>query len=227
MKPFLVDAIGVLLAILSSLNAFQHVIKRLSPDKQTRGAHTEIWILGNLFLSIVLLSSLPANPLRWVVFVVTLYAFVRVMEVVVFQINSQIYGGYPGKKAPRLHYTVLSYRRSIFIAVILYLEAILWFAVLYRFNCESFHSSGLPLSNAMKALYYSFITMTTIGYGDVYPETSWGFLIVIAQSITAVVMIVLIIARIVTYLPIPHTLDDIEREPALPDGPEKGHQRDS
>jgi hypothetical protein len=215
MKPFLVDAIGVLLAILSKLNVFQHIVGRFSLDKKKRGALTEMWILGNLLLSILLLTFLPASPLFWVVFLAAVWAVLRVSEIVIFQVNSQIYGAYPGKKAPRLHYTVLSYRRSIFIAVILYFEAILWFANLYRVNWESFHFSGLPLSHPGKALYYSFVTMTTIGYGDVYPETPWGFAIVIGQSITAVLMIVLIIARIVTYLPTPHTLDVIERKRAL------------
>jgi hypothetical protein len=224
MKPFIVEGVGTFLKWLMKLNIFQHFL-RMFPrlDKQTRGGLIELWILTNLLLSIILLSFLPIGPPSFVRIPVVLYAILRLLEVVVFQVYTQIYGGYPGKKKTRLHYNVLSYRRSIFIALMLYLEAIVWFAVLYRLNCGSFSYTGISLSDPIKALYYSFVTMTTIGYGDVYPVTYEGFTIVIAHSLTAILMTVLIIARIISYLPGPRTLDEVEREPMV-DEPDTDEQ---
>jgi hypothetical protein len=218
MKPFLVEGIGAFLKCLSKLNLFQHFLKIFPKlDKQTRGALTEVWILLNFLTSIILLLILSNNLSCFIRIIISFYIFFRIFEVIVFQIYTQVYGGYPGKESPRLYYTLLSYRRSIFIALILYFEAIIWFAVLYCVNKGFFFYSGISLSNPLKALYYSFITMTTIGYGDIYPNSLWGYAFVIVQSFTAVIMIVLIIARIISYLPTPSTLDEIEKKPALPD----------
>lgn len=210
MKPFLVETIGKTLKVLVKLNLFQYIIKKLGVDNETRGALTELWILLNLLLSILLLVFFNVDSCIYLKYVVIFYSYWRIGEVLVFQIYSQIFGGYPGKKTPRLNYSVLSYRRSIFLAIILLVEAIFWFGVLYKINYTLFNFTDISLSNPIKALYYSFVTMSTIGYGDIYPRASFGFIIVITQCVTSIIMIILILSRIITNLPKPYTLDKTE-----------------
>lgn len=216
-KPFLVEGVGIILRLLNRLSPFEYLLRVFAiSDKEAVAALTEAWVLSNLLaacLSLAIVAPSATAALRWVA---TVYAANRIIEIVVFQAYTQLYGGYRNKTR-RLHYQLLSYSRSIFLAVILYFEVLIWFASLYRVNSTAFHSEGRPLSDPVKALYYSTVTMTTIGYGDVYPQLSRGFLMVMAQGVIAVFMTILIIARIVTYLPRPRTADPFERGPQDPD----------
>ena len=167
---------------------------------------------GELLVAVGLLFG-PVALQGWARMVVGMYAAFRLTEVIVFQFNSQLYGGYPGKQRPRLHYTVLSYRRSIFLAGLLYLETAFWFAVLYRRFAESFTCANVPLSVPLKALYFSVVTITTLGYGDVAASGGLGFVLVIGEALSGLFMTLGILARVVSYLPRPETLDEIDKAP--------------
>jgi hypothetical protein len=172
--------------------------------------------LSNFALAVILLFGPLAGPGRTRI-VVSAYATIRLIEIIVFQFNSQLYGGYPGKEKPRLRYTVLSYRRSIFLAGLLYIEAAIWFASLYRLYAESFTCTNVSLTVPLKALYFSVVTITTLGYGDVSASDSLGFFMVIAEAFSGLFMTLGILARVVSYLPRPKTLDEIEKAPPLSD----------
>lgn len=80
-----------------------------------------------------------------------------------------------------------SYRRSVLLLYLNYLEIVFAFAVIY---------GGLNLLNSEAAsiidfIYFSFVTSATIGYGDVYPTTDLGKIMVSFQSIVFLVFIVL------------------------------------
>jgi len=165
----------------------------------------------------VALLFVPLGLQGWARWTIAGYAVIRVTEILVFQFNSQVYGGYPGKEHPRLHYTVVSYRRSILLAGLLYLESALWFATLYRRCPGAFTCTNVPLSAPLKALYFSVVTITTLGYGDVAASTNTGFLLVMAEALSGLFMTLGILARVVSYLPRPETLDPIEKAPRLPE----------
>lgn len=211
MKPFIVEAVGLLLRFLNRFSPFEYILRGFKDlNKERTGGLTELWVLSNLLVAILLVTLLPnslSSLLRWAVIT---YAGIRMLEIVSFQAYTQLYGGYR-KKTPRLHYELLSYRRSIFLAVLLYLEILIWFAVLYRLNAAAFATDGMALSQPLKALYYSTVTMTTLGYGDVHAQRQVGFCLVTTQALIGVFMTVLIFARIVTYLPRPNTADTVER----------------
>ncbi|HEX8270489.1 MAG TPA: potassium channel family protein [Flavobacterium sp.] len=80
-----------------------------------------------------------------------------------------------------------SYRRSVLLLYFNYLEIVFAFAVIY---------GGLDLlshnaTTVVDFIYFSFVTSATIGYGDIYPITDMGKLIVGFQSIVFLIFIVL------------------------------------
>ncbi len=72
-----------------------------------------------------------------------------------------------------------SYRRSMLLVFLNYMEIILGFGVIY--------STGTmlngPLTHWFDPLYFSFMTASTIGYGDLYPVTPLAKMIVSLQSV--------------------------------------------
>lgn len=214
MKPFLVDGIGVILRSLSKISLFDAIIS-VAPKQaeDTEGALTEIWVVGNFALAVYSLFLFPLPPLTMVMQSLSIYPAFRVFEIIVFQFYTQIYGGYRREKV-RVHYSVHSYRRSIILAFVLYLEIMIWFACIYRIYSDNFSKmEELLLTDPSIAIYFSAVTMTTIGYGDFRAVTTFGSLLITAQSMIGLFMTMLVLSRIITYLPRPSTRDPIEQYP--------------
>jgi hypothetical protein len=79
-----------------------------------------------------------------------------------------------------------SYRRSMLLLFFNYLEIIFDFAVIYsvgNFFNKPFHAWFDPI-------YFSFITSASIGYGDYFPVTGIGKLIVSCHSVVFLIFVV-------------------------------------
>lgn len=70
-----------------------------------------------------------------------------------------------------------SYKRSMLLLFFNYLESVLSFAVFYRTG----DYLNAPLNHWFDAVYYSFVTSSTIGYGDYYPVATEGKIFTILQ----------------------------------------------
>ncbi len=80
-----------------------------------------------------------------------------------------------------------SYKRSMLLIFFNYAEIVLTFAVLY------FRGNYLnqPLTHWFDAVYFSIITSSSIGYGDYYPVTIQGKMLVAAQALVFLFFVVL------------------------------------
>jgi hypothetical protein len=80
-----------------------------------------------------------------------------------------------------------SYRRSMLLLFLNYIEIVFSFGVIY--------ARGSYLNKAFEhwfdPIYFSFITSATIGYGDYYPITPIGKLLVSLQSVLFLIFVVL------------------------------------
>ena len=72
------------------------------------------------------------------------------------------------------------------------------FATIYSVNPEAFKSvidGGLGEFN-----YFSFVTMTTLGYGDITPVTDLARAVVVFQTVMGQIFLVVVVARVVSLL---------------------------
>jgi voltage-gated potassium channel Kch len=87
-------------------------------------------------------------------------------------------------------------------ALAAYLQIGLFFGVLYRLvsllETEPFFAQG-PAS-AFTFMYFSFITMTTTGYGDVTPATTTGRTLAVLEAVLGQLFLVTIVALVVSNL---------------------------
>jgi len=80
-----------------------------------------------------------------------------------------------------------SYRRNILMLFLNYMEISLCFAVVYG----GFHLLGDQAKTFFDYIYFSVVTSTTIGYGDMHPVGTLGKMTVCVQAIMVVAFIVL------------------------------------
>jgi hypothetical protein len=71
-----------------------------------------------------------------------------------------------------------SYKRSMLLLFFNYLEVVFAFGVLYSIG----NSMNKPFSHWFDPIYFSLITSSSIGYGDYYPITLFGKVLVSFQS---------------------------------------------
>lgn len=82
-----------------------------------------------------------------------------------------------------------SYRRSMLLLFHNYIEIVLCFGVIYARN----NYLNKPFGHWFDPFYFSFITSSSIGYGDFFPVTPMGKFLVSSQSIIFLSFIVLFI----------------------------------
>jgi hypothetical protein len=89
-------------------------------------------------------------------------------------------------------------------AIVVYLLAGLAFSaayeLVYRVDGEAFQVSaaGGLQRPAQELLYFSFITLTTVGYGDITPRNGAARSLVVAEALTGQLYLAILIARLVS-----------------------------
>ena len=87
----------------------------------------------------------------------------------------------------------------LFAALSSYLLAGLYFGLLY-WALEQIHPGTLTASNFSRvgAIYYSFVTLATIGYGDIVPRTDLARGLAIVEGIGGQLFLAVLVARLLS-----------------------------
>ncbi len=89
-------------------------------------------------------------------------------------------------------------RRSIVIVALNFYESTVDFAILYRITGQVCDQSGQALASSISSLYFSLVTMATLGYGDFLPKTDLTRAIVMCQIVTSLLLLAFIVPAIVS-----------------------------
>ncbi|WP_222910215.1 potassium channel family protein [Pseudomonas sp. DNDY-54] len=171
-------------------SAFKNIISQLANltpnsflpklgEKLTTGrvkAHdwAEVYLLLRFIFALALTTFLPkSSALLFVIFIIQFCSIIYLLKIV-FPVDGR------NLKDPS---------RSLFFAFGHYIEIGLSMGYVY-WCLDSFNQNSITIS---KSVYFSFITMTTIGFGDITPNTDIARLIVTAHSIVGLFMLVTVI----------------------------------
>lgn len=83
----------------------------------------------------------------------------------------------------------ISYRRSVLTLFLNYLEVTLDFAVIYSYLSWLDPLSFSKPMDWIQSIYFSFVSSTTVGYGDISPVSSLAMAVVVVQIILFLIFI--------------------------------------
>lgn len=212
LPPFLVRSYGRIAYVLSGISLLQ-IALRFRVLRKSPGL-IEAWAFGHLLLSAAALWLSTTHPQSGWTPAALLYGVVRVVQLVAYQSTVVFFDGF---RTPRStpEYAVTGYRRLILLTLHNYLEIAFWFAAIYSHYSSFFRDETHALSSFTGALYYSAVTMTTVGYGDVVPICRLSRITVTLQLLVGAFLTLIILARFIAFLPKPRTLDSEERSEPL------------
>lgn len=91
-----------------------------------------------------------------------------------------------------------SYIRSIISFAFNYIQIILCFAVIYMaMNSDSFSYGANGAHDVVHMVYYSFISATTIGFGDITPISTMAIILIILQICISMLFLYIVFATFV------------------------------
>ncbi|MDM8566679.1 ion channel [Candidatus Halobeggiatoa sp. HSG11] len=206
---FIVNFWEIIFRYLSYFSLFN--LFRLLFPKLINGKFVDIWVLGHLILSIVSIPLILIVDSKLVYIFISIFALSRVFEIVIYQINVLLFDEYRANKNGK-KYVLHGYRRIVILLLHNYFEIIFWFATQYIIfgYLFDFNVSDSSIS-FFGAIYTSFVIMTTFGFNNIIPLSIVGYSIVIGQAMIGLFMTLLSLARFISLLPNPDTMDDMER----------------
>lgn len=151
-------------------------IKYLASKKGTEyeDLAMDFYILAKVTLPLLIITN------QWQHYTFVLGLMIYVMLETVLYIPTLIF-------ASDLFSRPRSYKRSMLLLFFNYLEMVFGFAVLY--SCDNYLNK--PLTHWFDAIYFSSVTSSTIGFGDLYPVQPFGKFLVMIQSMLILMFVVL------------------------------------
>jgi len=205
-KRFLVRVCSAVFLFLQRVTIFT-LVKHLCP-KLTKGyGFVERWVLLNLVLSVAACLYLRDDGVSGLEYVVLFYGAAEIWEIIIVQTNVLLFDRLRKEKGGE-KYFVQSPVRSTIYAVLNYATILFWYALYYKnYHC-SFESEYVSLHTFAGATYFSLVTMSTLGFGDIVPRDQFGAFLCASQTVLGVFMAILVLARLMSVLPRPSSLSD-------------------
>lgn len=166
----------------------------------------DIWVLSNFFSAFFSIFLIKYLRIQMLDFILVIYGFLRVFEVIIYQINVLLFDEYRARKKGKV-YKLRGYRRMIINLFTNFGEIIFWFASSYAFFSGALFNSDMTI---VELIFNSFCIMTTFGLPNLKINTEIGLYILWFQSISGLLMTLLSISRFIGLMPKVETMDEFE-----------------
>jgi len=171
----------------------------------------DMLVLTYLLVSIISIPLVLSISSHTIKILIAGFAMFRVFEIVIYQANVLLFDEFRAKKAGK-EYAIRGYRRIVILLLHNYFEIIFWFATQYIVFNNMFNFVVAESNVSMLgAIYTSFVVMTSFGFANISPLSVLAYSIVIGQAIIGLFMTLLSLARFISLIPSPQTMDDFEK----------------
>lgn len=160
----------------------------------------DLYVIGWTAFTCILLGIagvLPPHPfLSTALLVLAIY---RASEIWVVYLNILLFDRIRATDKGEA-YIIVSSARSVFISMLSFIEIALCFALMYASLGPSYFAPAGGFAGVRDAIYFSAITVTTVGYGDIAPLYVARILAAI-EAVLGAFFGMTIIARMISWLP--------------------------
>lgn len=119
--------------------------------------------------------------------------------IVIFQIikvfNSLIYYNFL-RSAFNKQYKVHNFFRKTLLILLSYIEIIILYSVLILNYGNDF---SCKINDSISVIYYSVITITTVGYGKIYPVKEHTQIIIVSEILLGMIILVIALSRMLSF----------------------------
>lgn len=95
--------------------------------------------------------------------------------------------------------------RTVLGTFLTFTYQVIGFAVFFVASENHFHRK---IEGILDAIYFSFVTITTLGYGEIKPITPWGKLLIVFELLAGLYFLVIIISIIASWINEPPEIDE-------------------
>jgi hypothetical protein len=177
-------AIGFVLFLISMLS----IVRQIKPSRQFMRFYTLLIFSNLLLLILYLLGLLNIHSFDYGQFVISSVLLI-VTSLPIFLIQKEIFST---RKV-----TADTLKGGIAIYLLIGVAWAALYNVLYGFNFQAFNGI-LLLQHQADFLHFSFSTLTTVGYGDITPITSFARMAADLEAIVGIMYPAILIARLVS-----------------------------
>lgn len=198
------------------MRAWQRLLKVRQVGEERRRNLTfllvDTWTVGHLLLALMGLWFLSSEQpsLNFSGLWIAAYGLLRTFELVVYQVNVLLFDEYRAKKAGRA-YQIRGYRRMVILLIHNYFETVVWFAcahfLLAHWNWIELTGNGL-----LGSLREALTLMVAFSFNGGAALNQMGQLILLFQAAVGVLMTLVMLARFISILPTPDTMDELEQD---------------
>jgi len=164
----------------------------ISCSYKTRSGISELYVLLWFVVSLCLLFLYPFRPI-WGTWILLGLVAHRTIEGLAYPLSIIFVNKYDRKRGPR------SINRSLLLLMFNYCEIIIGFAIFYLATRSIGYSNcDRVITKPIEALYFSVVTITTLGYGDMRPISWFGQGLALLEPLLGFVMVIIVIGVFLT-----------------------------
>lgn len=164
-------------------------IKGFFSEYKVRSEISEFYVLA-WFIALLWLLWHPLNSTTFLLVIVTY----RIIDGLNYRLSIVFVDRY------KRDWGLRSLNRSLILFLFNFFEIIIEFAILYLATDSIAYSSSSKeiITTPLEALYFSTITITTLGYGDMTPISSLGQKLALLEPLLGLTLIILVIGVFLT-----------------------------